>query len=416
MDTILQFFHENIYWIKLISIPFVAGFIGWLTNWQAIKMTFEPLDFKGIKIGPIPLGWQGIIPANRLKMAEISVKLMTEKLISVEDIFEKLDPDDIAKEISPQTQALAEEVVSEAMMKYQPAIWKNTPQVLKNQIFSSAAKDIPGAVRDMMEDLKTNIHSYMDLETLCKDALIKDKTLVNEIFLNCGEQEFKFIERSGWYFGFLFGIPQMILWHFYPEDWMLPAAGVIVGYFTNFLALKLIFNPLKPIKIFGFTFIGLFIKRQNEVSAEYGKIIADRVLYSENLWEHMLNRQGGKAMYDLIEKHVNQSLNQATGSVPQPILTMLEGSKVYSDLREMIVKNMVARLPNKFKYLHDFTDATFDIEGTLREKLQELPPKDFVGVLRPAFESEELKLILVGAALGGIAGFLQWAFVFGGLG
>ncbi|MEZ4880339.1 MAG: hypothetical protein R2801_09270 [Chitinophagales bacterium] len=67
MDTILQFFHENIYWIKLISIPFVAGFIGWLTNWQAIKMTFEPLDFKGIKIGPIPLGWQGIIPANRSK-------------------------------------------------------------------------------------------------------------------------------------------------------------------------------------------------------------------------------------------------------------------------------------------------------------------------------------------------------------
>ncbi|MEZ4880338.1 MAG: hypothetical protein R2801_09265 [Chitinophagales bacterium] len=302
------------------------------------------------------------------------------------------------------------------MMKYQPAIWKNTPQVLKNQIFSSAAKDIPGAVRDMMEDLKTNIHSYMDLETLCKDALIKDKTLVNEIFLNCGEQEFKFIERSGWYFGFLFGIPQMILWHFYPEDWMLPAAGVIVGYFTNFLALKLIFNPLKPIKIFGFTFIGLFIKRQNEVSAEYGKIIADRVLYSENLWEHMLNRQGGKAMYDLIEKHVNQSLNQATGSVPQPILNMLEGSKAYAELREMIVKNMVSRLPNKFKFLHDFTDEVFDIEGTLREKLQALPPKDFVGVLRPAFESEELKLILVGAALGGIAGFLQWAFVFGGLG
>jgi hypothetical protein len=44
-----------------------------------------------------------------------------------------------------------------------------------------------------------------------------------------------------------------------------------------------------------------------------------------------------------------------------------------------------------------------------------MSPKDFVGVLRPAFEEEEWILILVGAVLGGIAGFAQWALVFGGL-
>jgi len=44
---------------KYLSIPVIAALIGWITNWMAIKLTFYPLDFVGIR--PF-LGWQGIIP------------------------------------------------------------------------------------------------------------------------------------------------------------------------------------------------------------------------------------------------------------------------------------------------------------------------------------------------------------------
>jgi uncharacterized membrane protein YheB (UPF0754 family) len=415
MDNLLLFFNEHIYWFKLLTIPVVAGTIGWFTNWQAIKMTFYPINFWGIKIGKIPLGWQGIIPANGPKMAGITVDLMTQKLISVEDIFERLNPEDVAREMAPQMRELAERVVNDAMRKHQPALWRNTPQVVKNTIFNRTAQDIPFAVKGMMHDIKTNINELMDLKKLCIDALLKDRTLVNDIFLRCGKEEFKFIEVSGWWFGLIFGIPQMILWHLFPISWTLPAAGIVVGYATNYLALKLIFSPKYPVKFLFWEFIGLFIKRQKEVSAEYGKIISERVLNSENLWEHMLNESGGDRMYQLIEMHVNSGVEKATGAVPTPILNLLEGTKAYQEIRNLIVKDMVRQLPGKFKNLYDFTDKAFDIETIMREKLQALSPEDFVGVLRPAFEEEELKLILVGAALGGIAGFLQWAFMFGGL-
>jgi uncharacterized membrane protein YheB (UPF0754 family) len=64
--------------------------------------------------------------------------------------------------------------------------------------------------------------------------------------------------------------------------------------------------------------------------------------------------------------------------------------------------------------LNDFTDKAFDIETTLRVRLQALSPDEFEGILRPAFQEEELKLILVGAVLGGLAGLLQLIVVFGG--
>jgi hypothetical protein len=34
---------------KYVSIPFIAGAVGWTTNWMAVQMTFYPLEFLGIR-------------------------------------------------------------------------------------------------------------------------------------------------------------------------------------------------------------------------------------------------------------------------------------------------------------------------------------------------------------------------------
>jgi hypothetical protein len=61
------------YWIidnlPYLTIPFVSAFVGWITNVVAIKMTFYPIEFVGVK----PFGWQGIVPSKAKKMAETGV-------------------------------------------------------------------------------------------------------------------------------------------------------------------------------------------------------------------------------------------------------------------------------------------------------------------------------------------------------
>ena len=53
--------------IKYASIPVIAGLVGWITNWVAIKLSFYPLEFVGVR--PV-FGWQGIIPSKARKMAD----------------------------------------------------------------------------------------------------------------------------------------------------------------------------------------------------------------------------------------------------------------------------------------------------------------------------------------------------------
>lgn len=58
-----------------VSIPIVAGLVGYITNYIGIKMLFYPINWCGVPLMTWPeqpfglFGWQGIVPAKRLKMA-----------------------------------------------------------------------------------------------------------------------------------------------------------------------------------------------------------------------------------------------------------------------------------------------------------------------------------------------------------
>jgi uncharacterized membrane protein YheB (UPF0754 family) len=78
--------------------------------------------------------------------------------------------------------------------------------------------------------------------------------------------------NSGFGFGFLLGLGQMAAWAAHPAAWTLPAAGALVGYVTNWIAIHMIFEPAEPIKVLGLIEVqGLFESRQVEVSDEFGE-------------------------------------------------------------------------------------------------------------------------------------------------
>lgn len=399
--------------LKYLSIPIIAGFIGWFTNWVAIKMTFYPLTFWGKKIGFLKLGWQGIIPANAAKISNKSVELITEKILKLEEIFENLDPKKVADAMTPKVTTITTHIIDNTMKYHFGTVWNNVPKAIKNNIYQASAKDLPSTIDAMMNSIKTNLTYYIDIKKMCVDAILKDVRLLNDIFIRCGKKEFDFIVNSGWWFGLIFGFFQMIVWYVFPKDWTLPVCGIIVGYATNWLALKLIFEPKKPKRIFGHTFQALFIKRQADVSMEYAKIVSDNILNSEQMWEHMLNDNGGEKLWQLFEKNIEEAVERQSINI-EPIVNLLVGSKKYEDIKSTIVRQLVAEMPRTLHTIHDVSNASFDIENVMREKMTALTPEEFEGVLRPAFQEEELTLILVGAVLGGLAGLIQLLVVFGG--
>ena len=106
-----------------LAIPITSALVGWLTNVVAIKMTFYPIHFTGIK----PFGWQGIIPSKAAKMSSISVDLWTSKLINVKELFAKINPKKVAKEMIPEFDRISKEIMDEIMHEQAPEIWSRVP-------------------------------------------------------------------------------------------------------------------------------------------------------------------------------------------------------------------------------------------------------------------------------------------------
>ncbi|HMT36432.1 MAG TPA: DUF445 family protein, partial [Chitinophagaceae bacterium] len=70
----------------MYTLPFIAAFIGWFTNWLAIKMLFHPRE----PINILGYSLQGIFPKRQKQFAEKLGSLVAKELISFDEISAKL--------------------------------------------------------------------------------------------------------------------------------------------------------------------------------------------------------------------------------------------------------------------------------------------------------------------------------------
>lgn len=401
---IINSISENLW---LLSIPVISAVIGWGTNKVAIHLTFYPLEFTGIKPW---MGWQGIIPARSRVMADRVVELTVSKLLDIEKEFSKLDSKVVSKEIKPYVDRLVKSIVEDFAAKEIPLVWFALPNSIKENIYKSAAQELPDAIAQMIEEIKINIHDYVNFKQLLLRELTRDKELLNTLFMKCGEKEFQFIERSGYYLGFLLGIPQLILWINFPVWWTLPLFGLLNGYLTNWLAMKLIFEPEKPLKIGFITIQGLFLKRQKEVSEAYAEIMASEVVSAKKIFEEMLQGEASAKFADLIMKYVCRAVDQGAGA-SKNVINLLSGKDKFLEIKAIACYRFLDELPQSVTGVVQYAEDQLNTKETLKLKIMELTPIEFTGLLRPIFQEDEWKLIALGGVLGAVAGFLQLLLV-----
>lgn len=392
-------------WWLYLSMPFIAAFIGYGTKIVAIRMMFEPIEFMGIK--PF-LGWQGIVPRKAAIMAGIACDTMTEKLIKPEDIFDKLDPERIAKEIEIPLLAAIEDITREVAAHYSPGLWEAAPESVKARIIQRIQDDAPNIVTRIMEDMRSNITTVFDLKDMVVTSLLRDKPLLNRIFQEAGAGEFKFIRNSGAFFGFFIGCVQAIVWALTHSPWVMPLFGLFTGWFTDWLALKMVFNPKHPTKYLGglLEWQGLFLKRRNEVSAEYGRLIAKEIVTPKNIIDAILRGPLSDRLFTMVQKHVQKIVDEQSG-IAKPFVVFAVGSSKYQEMKRMVADESMKRLPETLKHIEKYAEDAMDLENMLASKMTELSLEEYEALLRPAFQQDEWILITVGAVLGFLVGELQ---------
>ncbi|MBW2419824.1 MAG: hypothetical protein JRH19_14860 [Deltaproteobacteria bacterium] len=391
----------------VLCIPLISGFIGWFTNWLAVKAVLYPVEFVGI---PPLLGWQGVIPKNSEELGSNFSELIRDKLVDVEQIFSDISHDD-SEAIDKVVEDVAQEVVYEFSTNLAPDKWARAKDKLRAYINDLVRRNVRKVVDGIFERMGREAKDFMDLDEIVRQALADDRALLGRVMVEIAGPEFKFIERSGLWFGLTFGVIQMFVWIAYPAGWVLPAAGFFVGYATNWLAMHLIFEPKSPVKVGPVVIQGVFIKRQVEVAGHFADIMAEKVLHAENLIKHLTEGPSREPVMAIVEEEVAGSMKVYERDT---MVAMLVSKQKIAEAKEDLMDRVRNADMSESGPVQAFADQSDRIHAQIKQNLEALDSDEFSSVLRPVFQKDEWKLILAGGVIGTVIGALQVVFLFGG--
>ncbi|MCW0181198.1 hypothetical protein [Zavarzinia sp.] len=390
-----------------VSIPIVAAVVTWVHVWMAMQMVFYPVHFVGF-LDPF-LGWQGVVPRKARKMSNILVDKTLAKIGTLSDFMRKMEPEKISEQVAKAVGARIEDYVDDLMSEQSPVLWANLPRLVRNRVYNHARGQLTKVMGAMMDDIIDHAEDLVDIREMIGNQVEADRSLVVRMFMEVGNKELAFVIRSSFWIGLAFGVLQMVLFYFIPAHWLLPAYAAVLGFLTNWIALSMVFRPLKPVRIGPWRFQGVFLRRQNEIADKFAELAASEMLTIGRITREILvGRQSGKTRL-IIKKHLAPMLESP---VIRTTLQLSMGPDGYAGLKSAIAEK------STFMALDPLEDEAFNKERAkflsrfLAERTRALSPEEFQDLLRPAFQEDEWIFFVLGAVTGFIAGSLQLALGF----
>lgn len=418
--------------LSLVAIPFFTGAIGYVTNWSGVWMLFYPIRFAGVRVpglatvafvfprrvqqipglGQGGLGWQGIIPSRAAKMGSIAVDKGIAKLGGPADFYRQLDSEAISEHILATARGDIHELVERIMERDQPHFWHDLPPRVRAAVHARVEAQLPEIVRALTAEIGDHVDELVDLKLMVIRRLEENPALANRIFLEVGRRELRFIVNFGFFFGFLLGIPTALLTEsLLTQWWVLPIAGVLIGYSTNLVGIRMIFEPVRPRRLGPLVLQGLFPKRQEEVAGVYADIIANEIVTMTNLAEDLMYGPNSDRTRALIEAALRPAVDLALGRA-RPAVRAAVGGREYDAIRDALALEAVdyAVAPLADEELN--VAHRGKIRAFVAARMRAMDAADFSEMLRTAMREDEWLLYLHGAVLGFGAGLLHLA-IFG---
>jgi uncharacterized membrane protein YheB (UPF0754 family) len=187
---------------------------------------------------------------------------------------------------------------------------------------------------------------------------------------------------------------------------IIPLISAFIGWFTNWIAIKMLFHPREPKKILGLTFHGIFPKRQQVFAARLGKLVSDELLSFSDISTKITNPSNLKSVMPLIEKHIDRFLRE---QLPEqmPLISMFIGESTIQELKAVFVRQLEVLFPEIMQsYVHTLKDQ-LDLEAIVTQKVAGFSSDKMEQILMSIMQKEFRFVEIIGGILGFVIGLLQ---------
>lgn len=196
--------------------------------------------------------------------------------------------------------------------------------------------------------------------------------------------------------------PQIFKW-----TWcLLPVIAAVVGWATNYLAVRMLFHPREEIRILGLRIQGVFPKRQQALAEKLGQLVARELFSMEDVRRHLQGDEFVAHVTKVIEGKVDEFLkNNLMEAIP--MAAMFLGSDMVEKIKYSLVNCLAKAVPELGEMFISHLEKNMNVEKLVRDKVSAFSSDKLEEILLGIMRREFRFIEGVGAILGFLIGLVQ---------
>ncbi len=190
---------------------------------------------------------------------------------------------------------------------------------------------------------------------------------------------------------------------------LLPVVGAAIGWFTNYLAVKMLFRPRQPLRLLGISTQGLIPRRREELAQSIAAVVEQELLGADDVAKALESDAFRERLTAVLDEHLSTLLREKlTG---RPLASQFLTEDVLAPVRRAIIGEVIKAFPTAAGVLRDALTQHLDIQAIVVEKVRQLDLDQLEALVFRVARKEFRYIELVGGVIGFVVGLVQVALV-----
>jgi uncharacterized membrane protein YheB (UPF0754 family) len=189
-------------------------------------------------------------------------------------------------------------------------------------------------------------------------------------------------------------------------EYSLPFIAALIGWLTNFLAIKMLFHPKKNIRILFINIQGIFPKRQKVLAERLGKIVANDLFSFRDIKDRFTSTATASEINKVLDEKLEDFLDSKLKTM-MPMLSMFINNDTKTRIKDTLHLEFQNILPDILNKYSEKLERDIDIQQIVFEKVSAFSSDKFEEIITSIMKKEFKVIEVIGGVLGFIIGLIQ---------
>ncbi len=196
-----------------------------------------------------------------------------------------------------------------------------------------------------------------------------------------------------------------------PDLWTwitIPAIGALIGFSTNWLAVKMIFRPLEPKRLLFFRLHGLVPRRQQELSKAIGRVVGTHLVEHKDIVRGLNKLDFEGILSVVLDKGLGPKVEELRNL---PLIGGFLTEERVGEIRKAIVEGVIAHKDEVLDHVESGLEAGLNVPRMVEEKVAAFAVEKLERLILDVAARELRAIVILGGVLGTLIGLSQVAFL-----